>query len=74
MALITSALNATEYLRHFDLAEMAKYVNWFNLKSYDMHGPNGGDDGWRDLKVQTHSNLTGEHTCLLGLVAIAGAD
>ncbi|KAH6669729.1 glycoside hydrolase superfamily [Plectosphaerella plurivora] len=50
--------SAYHYLRHYDLAGMTKYINWFNLKSYDMHGPNGGDNGWKDLKIQTHSNLT----------------
>jgi chitinase len=26
------------YLRHFDIGNMWKYVDWINLMSYDLHG------------------------------------
>ncbi|KAH7093148.1 hypothetical protein FB567DRAFT_575909 [Paraphoma chrysanthemicola] len=26
------------YLRHFDIAEMEPYVDWFNVMTYDIHG------------------------------------
>lgn len=26
------------YLQHFDIAEMAKTIDWFNIMTYDLHG------------------------------------
>ncbi|KAF7557956.1 hypothetical protein G7Z17_g343 [Cylindrodendrum hubeiense] len=56
------------YLRHFDLKNMEKYVNWINLMSYDLHGVWDGDNPIGS-QVLAHSNLT-EIDIALDLVEI----
>lgn len=45
------------YLRHFDLKNMEKYVDWINLMSYDLHGVWDSDNPIGS-QVLAHSNLT----------------
>lgn len=45
------------YLRWFDLPAMAKYVDWINLMSYDLHGVWDRNNPIGSI-VQGHTNLT----------------
>lgn len=45
------------YLRWFDLPNMAKYVDWINVMSYDLHGVWDSQDPIGSI-VQGHTNLT----------------
>jgi hypothetical protein len=46
------------YLQHFDIVELSKHVEFFNIMSYDMHG--GWDQGnkWTGSFLNAHTNLT----------------
>ncbi|KAF4251149.1 hypothetical protein CNMCM8057_006996 [Aspergillus fumigatus] len=46
------------YLKGFDIAGMAKYVDFFNFMSYDIHGTWDGNSEWTDSAVNAHTNLT----------------
>ncbi|KAM5499911.1 putative chitinase [Microsporum canis] len=46
------------YLRGFDLKNMAKYVDWFNVMSYDIHGTWDGHSAWTKEVINPHTNLT----------------
>lgn len=53
------------YLRGFDLKNMAKYVDWFNVMSYDIHGTWDGHSAWTKEVINPHTNLTGK--CIIGI-------
>ncbi|KAF2222118.1 hypothetical protein BDZ85DRAFT_239225 [Elsinoe ampelina] len=46
------------YLQHFRLAEHQKYVNWFNLMSYDLHGVWDAASKFIGPYVAPHTNIT----------------
>lgn len=46
-------------MKGFDIAGMAKYVDFFNFMSYDIHGTWDGNSEWTDSAVNAHTNLTG---------------
>ncbi|KAI3068615.1 CAZyme family GH18 [Aspergillus niger] len=46
------------YLRGFDPAGMAKYVDYFNLMSYDLHGMWDQDITWTGPYLKGHTNIT----------------
>ncbi|KAG8703974.1 hypothetical protein FRC09_003842, partial [Ceratobasidium sp. 395] len=46
------------YLRHFDVAEIAKWIDWFNHMTYDLHGVWDKDSKFLGPNVNSHSNLT----------------
>ncbi|GES66723.1 class V chitinase [Aspergillus terreus] len=46
------------YLQHFNVVEMAKSVDWFNMMTYDLHGGWDADDPWIGSVVNAHTNLT----------------
>ncbi|KAL1872260.1 hypothetical protein Plec18167_006863 [Paecilomyces lecythidis] len=46
------------YLQGFDVASMAKYVEYFNFMSYDIHGTWDGHSKWTSSVVNPHTNLT----------------
>lgn len=46
------------YLRHFDIAALAKHVDFFNVMSYDLHGVWDGDIPSLGPYVRSHTNLT----------------
>ncbi|OJZ80610.1 glycoside hydrolase family 18 protein [Aspergillus luchuensis CBS 106.47] len=46
------------YLQHFNVAEMAKSVDWFNVMTYDLHGGWDAEDPWIGSVVNAHTNLT----------------
>ncbi|ODM15752.1 hypothetical protein SI65_08986 [Aspergillus cristatus] len=52
------------YLRHFDIANMEKIVDWFNIMSYDLHGTWDNDNQWTGPYVRAHTNLTEINTSL----------
>ncbi|KKZ62236.1 chitinase [[Emmonsia] crescens] len=56
---ITVALPASYwYLRGFDLKGMTKYVDWFNVMTYDIHGIWDGNNKWTQQAINPHTNLT----------------
>ncbi|EFE38061.1 class V chitinase, putative [Trichophyton verrucosum HKI 0517] len=67
IALLTVALKFVKltnlligYLRGFDLKNMVKYVDWFNVMSYDIHGTWDGHSEWTKEVINPHTNLTGK--------------
>lgn len=46
------------YMRGFDLAGLAPYVDWFNFMSYDLHGTWDGDNPNVAKVINPHTNLT----------------
>lgn len=46
------------YLRHFDVAEISKWIDWFNHMTYDLHGVWDKDSKFLGPNVNSHSNLT----------------
>ncbi|KAG9123114.1 hypothetical protein FRC07_000217 [Ceratobasidium sp. 392] len=46
------------YLRHFDVAEIAKWIDWFNHMTYDLHGVWDKDSKYLGPYINSHSNLT----------------
>jgi len=46
------------YLQHFDLKSLAKYVDWFNVMTYDLHGTWDSTDKFIGPIVNSHTNLT----------------
>ncbi|KAK2853243.1 hypothetical protein FQN49_005269, partial [Arthroderma sp. PD_2] len=56
---LTMAIPASYwYLRGFDLKNMVKYVDWFNVMSYDIHGTWDGHSAWTKEVINPHTNLT----------------
>ena len=46
------------YLQHFDIVELEKAVDWFNIMSYDMHGSWDIENKWTGPYANSHSNMT----------------
>lgn len=46
------------YLRHFDIAGMEPYVDWFNVMTYDIHGVWDSQNRFTGPYVRPHTNLT----------------
>jgi len=46
------------YLRGFDLNGMQKYVDWFNVMTYDIHGLWDQKNLWTGPYLLGHTNLT----------------
>jgi chitinase len=46
------------YLRGFDVEGMQKYVNYFNLMSYDLHGMWDQESKWTGPYLQGHTDIT----------------
>ncbi|BCS04473.1 uncharacterized protein AKAW2_80274S [Aspergillus luchuensis] len=46
------------YLQHFDIVNMEKSVDWFNMMTYDLHGGWDAEDPWIGSIVNAHTNLT----------------
>ncbi|KAF3058356.1 Killer toxin subunits alpha/beta [Daldinia childiae] len=46
------------YLRGFNVESMQKYVSWFNLMSYDLHGTWDHDNKWTGPYLKGHTDIT----------------
>ncbi|KAF5024622.1 hypothetical protein F66182_3386 [Fusarium sp. NRRL 66182] len=46
------------YLQHFDLEKMSKYVDHFNVMTYDFHGAWDTPKSWLGNHLNSHTNLT----------------
>ncbi|KAL2266866.1 hypothetical protein VTJ83DRAFT_4143 [Remersonia thermophila] len=46
------------YLRHFDIAELEKSVEFFNIMSYDLHGLWDKGNKWLGAFLNSHTNMT----------------
>ncbi|CAN9326854.1 unnamed protein product [Alternaria alternata] len=46
------------YLQHFDLVNLEKSVDWFNIMSYDLHGTWDKGNKWTGNVLNPHTNLT----------------
>jgi chitinase len=46
------------YMRGFDLAGLQKYVSWFNLMSYDLHGGWDQHNRFTGPYLEGHTNIT----------------
>lgn len=46
------------YLRHFDIVEINKVIDWFNVMTYDLHGTWDSTIDSLGPKVMAHTNLT----------------
>jgi chitinase len=46
------------YLQHFDIKELVKDVDWFNIMSYDLHGTWDKGNKWTGAYLNAHTNLT----------------
>ncbi|KAL5044286.1 glycoside hydrolase superfamily [Aspergillus fruticulosus] len=46
------------YLQNFSLQQMQKYVSWFNMMSYDLHGMWDQDNKYTGSYLRGHTNLT----------------
>ncbi|KAK7958032.1 glycoside hydrolase family 18 protein [Apiospora saccharicola] len=46
------------YLRHFDVVEINKVIDWFNVMTYDLHGTWDSTIDSLGPKVMAHTNLT----------------
>ncbi|KAJ5240268.1 hypothetical protein N7468_004887 [Penicillium chermesinum] len=55
------------YLQHFDLENLYKHVDFFNIMSYDLHGKWDLGNDWLDPVLNSHTNLT-EITNALDLI------
>ncbi|KAF7159650.1 hypothetical protein CNMCM5623_005030 [Aspergillus felis] len=55
---LVGAKNGIGYLKGFDIAGMAQYVDFFNFMSYDIHGTWDGNSKWTDSVINPHTNLT----------------
>ncbi|KAK2735703.1 hypothetical protein FQN57_001152 [Myotisia sp. PD_48] len=47
------------YLRGFNIKELVKVVDWFNIMTYDIHGTWDGLNKWTRETINPHTNLTG---------------
>ena len=45
-------------MQHFDLVNIAKYIDWFNVMTYDLHGTWDSTDKYIGAVVNGHTNLT----------------
>ncbi|KAL1961763.1 hypothetical protein VTN77DRAFT_1089 [Rasamsonia byssochlamydoides] len=46
------------YLQNFDIVNIAKVVDWFNMMTYDLHGTWDSSDQFIGPYVYAHTNLT----------------
>ncbi|KAK1622587.1 hypothetical protein BDP81DRAFT_485358 [Colletotrichum phormii] len=46
------------YLQHFDLKELQKHVDWFNVMSYDLHGSWDIHNKFTGPYADSHTNMT----------------
>jgi chitinase len=46
------------YMRNFDIVNLSKHVDWFNLMSYDLHGTWDSTDAFIGAIINAHTNLT----------------
>ncbi|KAJ4178860.1 hypothetical protein NW755_012882 [Fusarium falciforme] len=46
------------YLQHFDLEKISKYVDYFNVMTYDFHGSWDTPKSWLGNHLNSHTNLT----------------
>lgn len=46
------------YLQHFDIANLQKHVDFFNIMTYDMHGKWDLGSEWVSPVLDSHTNLT----------------
>ncbi|KAH7142578.1 glycoside hydrolase superfamily [Dactylonectria estremocensis] len=46
------------YLRHFDIINIAKHVDFFNVMTYDLHGSWHTPESWLGSHLNSHTNLT----------------
>jgi hypothetical protein len=46
------------YLQYFDIVELEKHVDWFNVMSYDLHGAWDRGNKWTGNFLNAHTNLT----------------
>ena len=46
------------YLQHFDIANLQKHVDFFNIMTYDMHGKWDLGSEWVSPMLDSHTNLT----------------
>ncbi|ETS82826.1 hypothetical protein PFICI_04702 [Pestalotiopsis fici W106-1] len=46
------------YLQNFDLPSMQKYISWFNMMSYDLHGMWDQKNQYTGAYLRGHTNLT----------------
>ncbi|KAH7119486.1 putative class V chitinase [Dactylonectria estremocensis] len=46
------------YLKHFDIVNLEKHVDFFNIMSYDLHGTWDKGNQWVGPYLNAHTNLT----------------
>lgn len=46
------------YLQHFDIVQIARTIDWFNIMSYDLHGTWDSSDKYIGSIIGAHTNLT----------------
>ncbi|KAG2000885.1 hypothetical protein GB937_010731, partial [Aspergillus fischeri] len=46
------------YLQYFDIVELEKHVDFFNIMSYDLHGAWDKGNKWTGSFLNAHTNLT----------------
>ncbi|XWW92081.1 hypothetical protein V2A60_000003 [Cordyceps javanica] len=46
------------YMQHFDIQQLEKTVDWFNVMTYDLHGTWDSTDRFIGPVVNAHTNLT----------------
>ncbi|KAK7423090.1 hypothetical protein QQZ08_009257 [Neonectria magnoliae] len=46
------------YLKHFDIVNLEKHVDFFNIMSYDLHGTWDKGNKWVGPYLNAHTNLT----------------
>ncbi|QUC21794.1 uncharacterized protein UV8b_06035 [Ustilaginoidea virens] len=46
------------YLQHFDIVELEKWVDFFNIMSYDLHGLWDKGNKWLGAYLNSHTNMT----------------
>ncbi|KAM5484998.1 putative chitinase [Microsporum audouinii] len=52
------SLTLPSNLQHFDIVGLEKYVDWFNLMSYDIHGAWDIGNKWTGSFLNSHTNMT----------------
>ncbi|KAK5662511.1 hypothetical protein OQA88_8423 [Cercophora sp. LCS_1] len=46
------------YLQHFDIVNLERHIDWFNMMSYDLHGTWDANNVYMGPYVAGHTNLT----------------
>ncbi|KAG9517944.1 glycoside hydrolase, partial [Aureobasidium melanogenum] len=49
---------SNRYLQHYDVKTLANDVDYFNVKSFDLHGTWDKGDQWTEARMGAHTNLT----------------